>query len=242
MPSRVPVRARDGAEAKATRPVPSALVKLGDSYRSLREVVAEQLRTMILNGELAPGERLFEDKLAELLGVSRNPVREAIRSLEATGLVEVVPRRGAYVCRPDLEDLRQQLEIRGVLEGHAAAVAATSGDTDLVARLTACLEEGSASANAGNNLRSAELHTQFHKAIEDATGNPFLAQVIEPIRQRTELVFSLLLDDRRESGWEEHFAIRDAIASGDADAARDAVYRHIVSVIDDLRRHTTPVA
>ena len=89
---------------------------IGESYRPLREVVAEEIRAMIVRGDLAPGERLLEDRLAEQLGVSRNPVREAIRSLEATGLVEVVPRRGAYVSRLDVEDARQLLEVRGILE------------------------------------------------------------------------------------------------------------------------------
>ena len=212
-------------------------MRLGDSYRPLREVVAEQLRSMILSGELAPGERLLEDKLADSLGVSRNPVREAIRTLESTGLVEVVPRRGAYVCQPDLDEVRQLLDLRAVLEGHAAETAAVTQPPGLIDRLTALLDEGERAASEGNAVRAAEIHIEFHQAIEAAAGNPHLQQAIEPVRQRTELVFSMLLDDRSDTGWDEHRAILGAIASGKADDARNAVRRHISSVIEDLGRH-----
>jgi len=217
-------------------------MRLGDSYRPLREVVADQLRTMILDGELAAGERLLEDRLAELLGVSRNPVREAIRMLEATGLVEVVPRRGAYVCRPDVEELRQLLDLRSALEGHAAETVARARPDGLVERLRGCLDAGERATAVGNDVRAAELHHEFHRAIETATGNPYLVQAIEPVRQRTELVFSILLDDRRDSGWDEHRAILDAIADGDGDRARGAVVRHLASVVDDLERRQVDAA
>lgn len=214
-------------------------MRLGDSYRPLREIVAERLRAMILDGRLASGERLLEDKLAEELGVSRNPVREAIRLLESTGLVEVFPRRGAYVCSPDLGELRQLLDLRGVLEGHAAEIAATQRPAALVEKLRSLVDEGERATAAGNTVRAAELHLEFHHAIEAAAGNSHLVQAIEPVRQRTELVFSMLLDERHDSGWAEHRAILDAIASGDGNRAREAVRRHLTSVVDDLQRHQT---
>lgn len=186
---------------------------------------------MILRGELAAGERLLEDRLADQLGVSRNPVREAIRSLEATGLVEVVPRRGAYVSRIDVDDVRKLLEVRGLLEGFAAETAAAGRDSALVDRLDRIMAEGRKAASSGNNVRAAELHRDFHLAIEDAVGNPYLAQVTQPLRHRTELVFSLLADARGDLSWDEHRRIRDAIATGDRDAARDAVRHHLGGVI-----------
>jgi len=216
-------------------------VTIGDSYRPLREVVAEELRAMILRGELAAGERLLEDRLAEQLGVSRNPVREAIRSLEATGLVEVVPRRGAYVCRPDLDEVRQLLEVRGVLESWAAGLVASNPSADLVAELRAIVADGEAAQDAGNTVRAAELHRKFHLTIEAAAGNPYLSQVVEPLRQRTELVFSLLMEDRGAAGWHEHERILDAIASADAEAARTTVFEHIMSVLGDLEERRQAV-
>jgi DNA-binding GntR family transcriptional regulator len=215
---------------------------IGDSYRPLREVVAEEIRSMILRGDLAAGERLLEDRLAEQLGVSRNPVREAIRSLEATGLVEVVPRRGAYVCRPDLDEVRQLLEVRGVLESYAAGLVAGGAHESVVAELRRLIADGAAAHVSENHVRAAELHRQFHETIESATGNPYLSQVIAPLRQRTELVFSLLLENRGIGGWHEHERILDAIAAGDAEAARTTVFAHMMSVLDDLeaRRLATP--
>jgi DNA-binding GntR family transcriptional regulator len=219
-------------------------VTIGESYRPLREVVAEELRSMILRGDLAAGERLLEDRLAEQLGVSRNPVREAIRSLEATGLVEVVPRRGAYVCRPDLDEVRQLLEVRGVLESYAAALVANTLPDGIVPELRRLVADGVAAHAAANHVRAAELHREFHEAIEHASGNPYLRQVIEPLRERTELVFSLLLENRGVGGWHEHERILDAIASGDEEAARATVYEHIMSVLGDLeaRRQATATA
>lgn len=189
---------------------------------------------MILRGDLAPGERLTEDRLAEQLGVSRNPVREAIRSLEATGLVEVVPRRGAYVCHPDLDDVRNLLELRSVLEGYAAETAARTDPAGLVEELTRIIEAGIDSTEAGNHVLAAELHRDFHLATEKAIANPYLPQVVEPLRQRTEMVFSILLDRRGTVSWHEHEAIRDAIASGKPDRARTTVFDHIMSVLDEL--------
>src|SRR4029079_19752776 len=101
---------------------------------------------MIIVGERAPGERLYEDRLAEQLGVSRNPVREAIRALEATGLVEALPRRGAYVSTIDPQQVVQLLELRSVIEAYAAQTAATTrSDADLVA-LQRCIDVGRAAS------------------------------------------------------------------------------------------------
>jgi DNA-binding GntR family transcriptional regulator len=211
-------------------------VRIGETYRPLREVVAEELRAMILRGELAAGERLLEDRLAEQLGVSRNPIREAIRSLEATGLVEVIPRRGTYVCQPDLDDVRHLLEVRSLLESYAAEAAAEAQPDGLVDELTSIIEEGVAASEAGNLVRASELHNQFHLAVERSIDNPYVQQFVEPLRQRTEMVFSILLEDRGPTSWHEHQQLRDAIASGDAAAARQTVDDHIMSVLDHLER------
>lgn len=213
-----------------------AHARIGETYRPLREVVAEELRAMIVRGDLAAGERLLEDRLAEHLGVSRNPVREAIRSLEATGLVEVIPRRGAYVCRPDVADARHLLEVRSVLESYAAECAARNLPDWLVPELRRIVAEGRKASKAGNTVKASELHSQFHMAIERAAGNPYVQQTVEPLRQRTEMVFSLLVEARGSMGWQEHDEIVDAVGGGDPDRARRAVRDHILAVLDNLER------
>lgn len=209
---------------------------VGSHHRTLRELVADEISQRILSGELTPGTRLYEDRLAADLGVSRNPVRESLRLLEATGLVEVVPRRGAYVADVDHGDLVQLLDVRQILEAHAAALAAERCDPDALAELDRCIADGIEASQNDDLVRAAECHRDFHLAIEAASGNPHIGETVGPLRQRSELVFSMLSDQRSMLSWEEHRRIRDAIASGDPDLARQRTLEHMRGVIHDLGR------
>jgi len=209
---------------------------VGAAHRTLRQTVADEIHAMITSGELKPGERLVEDRLAESLGVSRNPVREAIRLLESTGLVEVKPRRGAYVATVDLDDLRQLLEVRVRLEGYAAELAAERRTPDDVIAVRRWIKEGRAATKEGDIVRAAQCHRGFHKEIERIGGNRYLAEVGEPLLNRTELVFSLLLDLRGGITWSEHDHICRAIDAGDPAAARGAVEEHLGMVVEGLER------
>lgn len=211
-------------------------MNVGADHRTLRELVADAILQRIQRGELRPGERLYEDKLAAELGVSRNPVRESIRALEATGLIEVIPRRGAYVAEIDHGDLVQLLEVRQILEAHAAALAALRHDGDVIARLDQHISEGSEASRRDDLVKAAQRHRDFHLAVEAASGNRYIGETVGPLRQRTELVFSMLSDHRSMLSWEEHRRIRDAIASGDPDLARRRTLEHMAGVIDDLGR------
>jgi len=197
---------------------------------------------MITRGELKPGDRLVEDHLAEQLGVSRNPVREAIRALENTGLVEVRPRKGAYVSSFDLDDVRKLLQLRALLETYAAELAAENGDADGLARLTEVLEDGRAASGANDLVRAAECHQAFHVTVERMAGNPYLGQTVGPLRHQTELVFSVLSPDRGAMSWVEHQRVRDAIAAGDAASAREATLAHMSSVVAALETEMSPPA
>ena len=202
-----------------------------NSERPLRQVVAGQLRSMILGGELKPGERLVEGQLAERLGVSRNPVREAMRSLEATGLIEVVPRRGAHVCAIDKCEVHHIQRIRMLVEGYAVEQAAVRQDPESIGRILRCLENGRAATERGDAVTAAVYHRDFHIAVEQAAGIPFLRQVLDPLRQQTELVFSVVTDERGDITWEEHEAIYDAVASGNADCAKELIREHITNAL-----------
>lgn len=209
-------------------------MSIGSAHRPLREIVADEIRDMILRGDLAPGDRLLEDRLAQQLGVSRNPVREAIRALEATGLVDVQPRQGATVSRLDIDDVSQLLVVRSVLEGLAAELAATNCSPDDLAAIDRCLEEGRAASAVGDLITAAGRHRDFHVAIEKASANDHVGSTAAPLRHRTELVFSVLSNSRSMLSWDEHQKIRDAIADGESCAARDAALAHMRSVIAEL--------
>jgi len=209
--------------------------RLGDAHRTLREVVADEIRDMIRRGDLQPGERLLEDRLAEELGVSRNPVREALRALENTGLVEVRPRRGAHVATLDPERAVELLELRAELEAFAAQLAARRRTPEQLDEIRAVLDSGREATAANDVVKAASAHRQFHLAIERAAANSYLGPAVEPLRAQTELVFSLLVDRRGIVGWSEHVDILAAIEAGDPDAAQRATRRHMSSVLDDLR-------
>ncbi len=209
--------------------------RLGDAHRTLREVVADEIRDMIRRGDLQPGERLLEDRLAEELGVSRNPVREALRALENTGLVEVRPRRGAHVATLDPERAVELLELRAELESFAAQLAARRRTPEQLDEIRAVLDSGREATAANDVVKAASAHRQFHLAIERAAANSYLGPAVEPLRAQTELVFSLLVDRRGIVGWSEHVDILAAIEAGDPDAAQRATRRHMSSVLDDLR-------
>jgi DNA-binding GntR family transcriptional regulator len=212
--------------------------RLGEVHRTLREVVADEIREMIRRGDLQPGERLLEDRLAEQLGVSRNPIREAIRILENTGLVEVTPRRGAYVSYLDPAGAAELLEVRSVLEAYAAQLAARRRSPEQLQKIRDVFEEGKAATAANDAVHAARCHREFHIAIEDAAGNSYLGPTVEPLRAQTELVFTVLIENRGILGWEEHAALLEAIEAGDEDAARDATRHHMDSVLNDLKRRS----
>ena len=215
------------------------LNKVGDEL-PLREVVAGQLRLMILDGELKPGQRLVEGHLAQRLGVSRNPVREAMRSLEATGLIEVVPRRGAHVSGIDRCEVHHIQQIRILVEGYAVEQAALRRDPDSIERIRLCMEQGRQATARGDAVSAALCHRDFHIAVEKAAGIPFLQQVLDPLRQQTELVFSVVTDSRGDITWEEHQDIYDAIASGDAPRAAEMSRRHIINALDSFETAVEP--
>ena len=215
-------------------------MSVGADHRTLRELVADAILERILRGDLPPGTRLYEDKLAAELGVSRNPVRESIRALEATGLIEVIPRKGAYVVEIDRTDLVHLLGVRAVLEAYAAELAATNCTEECIEALDSAIAEGLQASRRDDLVRAAECHRDFHLTIESASGNPYIAQTAGPLRNRTELVFSMLSDHRSMLSWEEHERIRDAIASGEPELARARATEHMVGVIDDLVRTTPP--
>ncbi|MDF5754991.1 GntR family transcriptional regulator [Spongiactinospora sp. TRM90649] len=194
---------------------------LTDTLR-LRDQVCGHLRDRIISGVLRPGHRLVERDLAEEFGVSRIPVREAIRMLTAEGFVEALsPRRIAVkgLTRRDVEEL---FDVREALEALAARQA-TARATEAGLRELAVLVERVRGAGAPDALGRAGALLRRH--VIEMTGNGLLADILEPLEGRLRWLFQQVADPCRQ--WEEHRELYEAIASGDPDEAAACSLRHI---------------
>ena len=153
-----------------------------NEYLPLRDVVFNTLRDAILTGKLVPGERLMENQLADKLGVSRTPVREALRMLELENLVELVPRKGAQVLDMGEKDITNILEIRGALEGLATNLACKKMQEQDVARLKTAQREFEKAISSNDKERIIQSDEEFHDTIFAATENEKLVQMYQNLR------------------------------------------------------------
>ena len=155
-----------------------------NEYLPLREVVFNTLRKAILKGELKPGERLMEIALAERLGVSRTPVREAMRKLELEGLVVMIPRRGAQVANITEKDLNDVLEVRIALENLSIENACARMTEEQLAQLLDAARAFEKTMADGNLVKLAEADVAFHEVIYQASDNRRLNQVLNNLREQ----------------------------------------------------------
>lgn len=219
-----------------------------NSYTPLRELVFEAIRQAILDGVLEPGERLMEVQLAEELGVSRTPVREAIRKLELAGFVVMIPRRGAYVADISLKEVSEVFEIRGALEALAAELAAERASEEELENLERLLVEIGKSIEERNVEMLVELDTRFHDALFKASRNERLSQILSSLREQIQRFRTQTLSHpaRMRVALEEHRGIVEALAARDGELARRLAVEHIESAENSLMqlnfegRHARP--
>src|SRR5581483_9175861 len=147
---------------------------VGSAHLPLRNLVATELRRLILDGTLPPGERLIEDRLAGLLGVSRNPIREAIRMLEAEGFIDVTARRGSFVATLSASQAADLFEVRLALEPLGARLAAGQASSARIGRMKQILADVQTSPDSFDLDALSELHTELHSLIFEMTGNSYL--------------------------------------------------------------------
>ncbi|MDD3337678.1 MAG: GntR family transcriptional regulator [Lachnospiraceae bacterium] len=200
-----------------------------DEYLPLREVVFTTLRRAILQGELKPGERLMEIALANRLGVSRTPIREAMRKLELEGLVVMIPRKGAQVAQITEQELNDVLEVRKGLEELAIAKACERIDEDELKELDQAARNFEKVIQTKDLTKLAEMDVQFHDIIYNATRNRRLVQILNNLREqmyrfRVEYLKDM---DARKALVAEHDKIVAALRNKDAEAAKELIYKHI---------------
>mgnify|MGYP003590246697 CR=1 FL=1 len=200
-----------------------------EEYLPLRDVVFLKLRKAILTGELRPGERLMEIHLANRLGVSRTPIREAIRKLELEGLVTMMPRRGAEVAQINEKGLKDVLEVRKALDTLCAELACERITDSEKNDLHAACGAFERAAISGNITDIAARDVALHDIIVKSTGNERLIQLVNNLsEQMYRYRFEYIKDESQHDRLvREHKDIYDAIMAGDKEKAAKAAAIHI---------------
>ncbi len=200
-----------------------------DEFLPLRDVVFNTLRRAILTGELKPGERLMEIHLANKLGVSRTPIREAIRKLELEGLVIMIPRRGAEVAQITEKSLKDVLEVRRALDALCVELACDRISEEEKAQLRQACDTFERATRTKNVTAIAEADVALHDIIVQATGNQRLIQLINNLsEQMYRYRFEYIKDESRHDNLvEEHRMIYESIMENDKERAAQAAKLHI---------------
>ena len=200
-----------------------------NEYLPLRDVVFNTLRKAILRGELKPGERLMEIQLANKLGVSRTPIREAIRKLELEGLVLMIPRKGAEVAEITIKDLEDVLEVRAALEELAVCDACENITEEQILALKEAADNFQAALESDDLVKCAETDMAFHEIIYSATNNKRLLQILNNLREqmyryrveylKDETIYPRLL--------KEHKDIAESLRRKDKSRASETMREHV---------------
>ena len=214
---------------------PKFQVSMGE-YLPLRDVVFNTLRQAILRGELKPGERLMEIQLANKLGVSRTPIREAIRKLELEGLVLMIPRKGAEVAEITEKSLKDVLEVRRALEELAVEIACEKMTAQQIEELKAAAKEFEVTLKSKDVTKYAEADVKFHDVIYMATDNQRLIQLLNNLREQMYRfrVEYLKKDESHVKLLEEHDQIIENIEKRNKEEAAKIVCRHIENQVESV--------
>lgn len=198
---------------------------------ALYQEVAERLRQRIFAHELMPGMWIDEQALAEHYGISRTPLREALKVLASEGLVELKPRRGCYVTEISRQDLDDIFPLMAMLEGRCAFEAVKRAKAADLTALRMIHERLESAARDGRIDAFFEANQEFHKKIQELSGNRWLLSVIQDLRKVLKLsrLHSLSLEGRLQQSLDEHRAILASILAGDAVKAEKLMHDHLLS-------------
>lgn len=208
----------------------------GDRYEQLVDGATEALREAIVSGRLRPGQRLVQQQLAEQLGISRTPLREALRRLEQQGLVTAVGGRGLAVTELSAEALLDSYDVREVLDGLAARLAATRMSPGELAELRALHRRCQQAVEEWNPEAWLAANTAFHRRIQNSAHSPALERAMPVGRMSGQLLFPgvFLHQERARTALAEHAAVLEALRARDGEAAEAAARAHVRRVRDAL--------
>jgi len=196
---------------------------------SVQQQAASKLRAAILAGVFQPGDRLVEADLCERLGVSRPSLREALRSLEAEKLVEIVPNRGPLVPLITWEQAKEIYQVRVLLEGEAAAAFAQRATSDSIQRMQSALADFTKAEKSGDAVELVNATSRFYEEILNGCGNSVIKDILNGLLARITFLRSRSMSaaGRAKYSAREMKAILQAIQKRDADAARKAAVEHV---------------
>ncbi|MFE7244452.1 GntR family transcriptional regulator [Streptomyces sp. NPDC057582] len=192
----------------------------------LRQAVSDALAELIINGTLKPGQHLVESDLAEHLGVSRQPVREALQRLHTDGWVDLRPAQGAFVHAPTQEEATQLLDVRTVLETYSAQLAAHHAKPEHIERLWQLQQEGMDALAESATDRLVAANSALHTYITSVGGNDVLAELITQVGRKVRWYYTPIANSRAKDSWNEHARLIEAIAKGDPEQAGEIMRKH----------------
>jgi DNA-binding GntR family transcriptional regulator len=192
----------------------------------LRQSVYDALIDLIVGGELPPGQHMVETELARQLGVSRQPIREALHRMEAEGWVDLRPSQGAFVHVPTDSEVDELLDVRALLEAETARLAARSASGVQAARLRDICREGEAAADAGDFNAAVTANNIFHAEIAAIGCNAVLAELADIVGRRVQWYYRLVAPSRGQGSWTEHAELIEAIETHDPERAESLARKH----------------
>lgn len=210
-----------------------------EGYELLSQKVYRILKTGIVKKYLKPGTKLLEVKIAKQMGVSRTPVREAIRELAAEGFVKMIPNQGVIVSIASIEDTQEVLQIRSVLEGLAARLATKVINGEEIKELEKYIEQMEYYANKDNALAFSKMDVEFHELILNICGNNRLIQIRKNLSDQAHRyrIRSLSIPGRLRHSLKEHQEILEALKRKDSEQADKLSQKHIENVLKNILAH-----
>lgn len=211
-------------------------------FRSLTRLLTEELKTAIITGKLAPGERLSEEKLTSSLNVGRVPLREALRRLEAEGYVTFLSNQEMAVSKPSMEDLQEYYTIASVLEGLAARLAVERAQPEELSRLRELHQLLREAYQKRDLSRYYEANSNFHHFIAEIARNERLYRLIEQMRQEIQKtrILSFHLPQRLDYSMREHDQILDAFLKKNPELAEATMVKHLQNQMEALKKMLEP--
>ncbi len=210
-----------------------------DAYVPLRLQAYDVLRDAILTGQLEPGEHLGEEKVCRQLGISRSPLREALRRLEADGLIRIVPRQGAIVTEITKRDVADLFVVRKALEGLVARLATENITSKELAELDRICRAMEQCIGEHNVPAVVKANSQFHEVLIQASGNKWLSSFMAGLRDHIQRVYSSSIGylDRAPQSLAEHLEIIEALRNRNAAAAEEVATKHVQRAEEVARKH-----